>query len=1005
MQPVRANLALLKKREAFQNSGRVSHMLSANSILQNRYRIVRQLGAGGMGTVYEAIDQRVSCVVALKQTLLGTNAEAREAFQREAALLANLRHASLPKVMDYFGEGDGEFLVMEYIAGHDLAALLDLRGHPFPQEQVVHWADQILKLLEYLHSRQPPIVHRDIKPANLKVTDQGELFLLDFGLAKGATGQMPTVQTDRSVYGYTPVYAPLEQIHGRGTDPRSDLYALGATLYHLLTGQAPLGAPARFDAIENDQPDPLKSIAELNPQIDSSVAGLIQNAMALSRRDRPESAADMRQALRQAMRAVTKASRGMASTIVEELAEPETEQISSRELHDARDSAEAALLADQCGRSLNEAGKPLYSDKDVHFTVYAPQKIKPDKIYTLLAFAHLSKRRAAEDEPDPIEEMKEQAARILGKQREDYTDVNEPSRQEIPLGGELTFVPVVPGVTFSPARRSFNWRKSVHREEFDIWASRDVDGQTLSGRLTVFLGSIIIAEVALTITVDSRALSSAEKISLEMAQSARRLRQIFAAYSDEDAQVVDELAYVAPIFGARYLIDRTHLEPGEDKREGVQRLIRGADMVQLFWSTNSMRSPQVASEIDYAISLRRRNFILPTYWEEPIPRSAAEGLPPQEIDRLHFYRIYPGTLTQMTVGGTVAGRSGPIAFGGAADAPTVAAQPARPEEGAVPLLMAPNSGPSPTLETIRTPQPPPVYAPQFSSGVTASAPRKSRWGLTPVLGAVALVLLAVGLTPIWFMMSTKSTLSGRSASVNSNSDRPTSTVSNSQPGFINSVGIEFVHVPPGKFMMGSTNGNADEKPVHQVTINYSFYTGKYEVTEEQWQAVMGNNPSNFKDCPNCPVEQVSWDDAQKFVQRVNQMNDGYTYRLPTEAEWEYACRAGTTGEYAGNLSEMAWYSENSGNKTHPVGGKRPNDWGLYDMHGSVSEWCEDWYHETYYGTPTDGSAWLSGGKQMYRVLRGGSRYEPANISRSAYRAWDFPADRNLSLGFRVVAVR
>ena len=155
-------------------------MLSANSILQNRYRIVRQLGAGGMGTVYEAIDQRVSCAVALKQTLLGTNAEAREAFRREAALLANLRHASLPKVMDYFGERDGEFLVMEYIAGHDLAALLDLHGHPFPQEQVVRWADEILKLLEYLHTRQPPILHRDIKPANLKVTDQGELDFIDF---------------------------------------------------------------------------------------------------------------------------------------------------------------------------------------------------------------------------------------------------------------------------------------------------------------------------------------------------------------------------------------------------------------------------------------------------------------------------------------------------------------------------------------------------------------------------------------------------------------------------------------------------------------------------------------------------------------------------------------------------------------------------------------------------------------------------------------------------------
>src|SRR6266498_2152193 len=336
-------------------------MLSANSILQNRYRIVRQLGAGGMGTVYEAIDQRVSCIVALKETLVGTNAEAREAFQREAALLANLRHASLPKVMDYFSEADGEFLVMEYIAGQDLAGLLALRGRPFPQDQVLLWADQILRLLEYLHTHQPPILHRDIKPANLKVTDQGELFLLDFGLAKGTTGQMPTMQTDRSVYGYTLVYAPLEQIHGRGTEPRSDLYALGATLYHLLTGQPPLGAPARFDAIENDQPDPLKPIRELNPEVDSALAAVIENAMALSRRQRPESAA----ALRQSIRTAASASRGMQSS-----GDEESKPIPSHELNQVREGAEAALIANQPNRSSDTAGKPLYSDKDVQFTVY-----------------------------------------------------------------------------------------------------------------------------------------------------------------------------------------------------------------------------------------------------------------------------------------------------------------------------------------------------------------------------------------------------------------------------------------------------------------------------------------------------------------------------------------------------------------------------------------------------------------------------------------------------------
>ena len=131
------------------------------------------------------------------------------------------------------------------------------------------------------------------------------------------------------------------------------------------------------------------------------------------------------------------------------------------------------------------------------------------------------------------------------------------------------------------------------------------------------------------------------------------------------------------------------------------------------------------------------------------------------------------------------------------------------------------------------------------------------------------------------------------------------------------------------------------------------------------------------------------------------MNDAYRYRLPSEAEWEYACRAGTTGDYAGTLNDMAWYAENSENRTHPVGQKQPNAWGLFDMHGNVWEWCEDWYHETYSGAPTDGSAWLSGGEHKYRVLRGGSwNY----YARSAIRVY-FPPDwRNDAYGFRVVAV-
>jgi formylglycine-generating enzyme required for sulfatase activity len=238
----------------------------------------------------------------------------------------------------------------------------------------------------------------------------------------------------------------------------------------------------------------------------------------------------------------------------------------------------------------------------------------------------------------------------------------------------------------------------------------------------------------------------------------------------------------------------------------------------------------------------------------------------------------------------------------------------------------------------------------------------------------------------------------------------------------NQTGIEFVSIPPGSFMMGSTNG--DEKPLHQVTIDYSFDMGKYEVTQTQWQAVMGHNPSKHHDCGgDCPVESVSWDDAQKFIQRLNRMNDGYIYRLPTESEWEYACRAGTTGDYAGNLDAMAWYYENAGderlsgegmydklkannNRTHPVGKKQPNAFGLYDMNGNVWEWCQDWYHESYIGAPTDGSAWLTGGEQKYRVVRGGSWSLDAKFLRSAYRSICETSDsRDCGDGFRVVAVR
>lgn len=275
-------------------------MLSRNYLLHSRYRIIRPLGKGGFGQVYEALDDKLDCIVALKERLAKLDSEKlRRAFEREAKLLANLRHPALPKVTDHFFEVEGQYLVMEFIEGDDLATLLAKRQSPFPFDQVLSWADEVLKALAYLHTRSEPIVHRDIKPANIKLTSEGEIFLLDFGLAKGYAGEMTLPGSNRSssVHGYTAAYAPLEQLNNSGTNEQSDIYSLGATLYHLLTEHIPVTSSQRYKSIEMGEHDPLQPPHEVNPTIPEPISVVVLQAMALSRRDRIRSAYLMRDAL------------------------------------------------------------------------------------------------------------------------------------------------------------------------------------------------------------------------------------------------------------------------------------------------------------------------------------------------------------------------------------------------------------------------------------------------------------------------------------------------------------------------------------------------------------------------------------------------------------------------------------------------------------------------------------------------------------------------------------
>jgi formylglycine-generating enzyme required for sulfatase activity len=232
----------------------------------------------------------------------------------------------------------------------------------------------------------------------------------------------------------------------------------------------------------------------------------------------------------------------------------------------------------------------------------------------------------------------------------------------------------------------------------------------------------------------------------------------------------------------------------------------------------------------------------------------------------------------------------------------------------------------------------------------------------------------------------------------------------------NSIGMKLVLIPKGTFMMGSPErekGRWEQETQHEVTISKDYYLGVYEVTQAQYEKVMGKNPSHFQgsivrnENADLPVENVSWDDAVEFCKKLSDLPEekkaGREYRLPTEAEWEYACRAGSKTSYSfddeqGLLPEYGWFNRKSSQRTHTVGLLEPNAWGLYDMHGNVWEWCSDWYVEYPQGAVSDPTGPKEG---SFRVFRGGSWRDVAAICRSAFRCMLDPSYRGIGIGFRL----
>jgi formylglycine-generating enzyme required for sulfatase activity len=735
-------------------------MLEANTILQNRYQIIRPIGQGGMGTVYLAKDLRLGNTIALKESIFN-DPKMLKAFEQEARLLAGLRHSALPKVFDHFTEGESTFLVMEYISGNDLGEILEKRKNrlepigkakPFEVDEVLIWAEQLLDALDYLHTRQSPIIHRDIKPQNLKLAERNQIILLDFGLAKGSALQMTRATESKSIFGYTPTYAPIEQIQGSGTDPRSDLYSLAATLYHLMTGVEPPDALMRANAFLGGEPDPLQFAKHVNPAIPTAIAEIINQAMSQHKNLRPESA-----------------------------------RVLLKRFRDA---------------------------KNVTQVPNAATKIEP-----------------------PTQIMPQQ----------------EPSKPTVPF--------------VAPPQPTFQ---------------------------------------------DS--------------------------YPPQTPYTSDP-------------------QPPQ----------------------NPMPSNPYPPQAPYP--------------NNPYPSNPYPPQPPFRSDP------YP---PQMTVHG---------------NAQT-------------------NVNPPPMMTNLD-----PAYYPQ-QTAIQGKKSAAKTW-LSVIAVVVILSGLAVAAVYIFNQQNSRNNLPpagrnntptiipGSQPNLNKNSTNSnTSPYDASQSEVIKSLtsAASFAKIPAGEFMMGIEDHGDNNDVQHLVKISRAFEMSKYEITQLQWVAVMGDNPSNFKgeNSDNLPVENVSWDDVQEFIKHLNELKDGYKYRLPTEAEWEYAARAGSKAAYQENLNGTAWTGNNSGLKDldsmdiwnndrdnykkrliangcqpRAVGQKKPNKWGLFDMQGNVWEWCSDWYSADYYlESPEENPQGPDNGTQ--KINRGGSWYSQLDRCQVFNRSKDAPNTRLYNLGFRLV---
>ena len=1011
-------------------------MLSRNTFLYNRYRIIRPLGKGGFGQVYEALDDKLDCIVAIKERLAKSDSEKmRRAFMREAKLLANLRHPVLPKVTDHFFAGESQYLVMEFIEGDDLATLLYKRQHPFFVEQVLTWADEILKGLVYLHTRPQVILHRDIKPANIKLTHEGDIFLLDFGLAKGYAGEMAvpeeTSQRSSSIQGFTAAYAPLEQLTKAGTNEQSDIYSLGATLYHLLTGRVPATAAHRYKTQELGQPDPLIAAHEAYPAVPEPVSLVLSQAMAMSRRNRLRSAQEMRQVLLDARRAIAEATtehrsagrsskrQGDASSVSPFPTMPSPTQASplmdptlaaDQRMHlfnmqpgnmmDQLPSQDDSAQVSQPAHELpwasyvdSQTGESSWAstvvDSELHEDEASTTKLDEERLRQ--ARLQQEQERAQLDAAGRQQHQEGAAGRNVEDARRREAEAARKAQEEKAKAQRIASL----HTEAESAMANGNWAAAIKGLQ-EILAldpthagakSKLREAQTEqqlsnlyaagrryyeAGRWRESLDELLRVEEMKSSYMDVAALIAELKKRLRIAELYQAAEA--AAAREEWSAAVENLQQILVLDSAQ-----THaaqkLQEAEKQHERLALYLKGRELYgKGLWSEALNYLGKVQEEGDYKDT---DSLITHARYQLTMLEAARIDREKQKLEaKLHLekqadaQRLYKEALVQ------IEGKDLPAAVES-----LKAAQSLDPANAVI-------------IARLRE-----TEATAGRLALRASRAGRLRGKQMMIAGGAVALIIAVA---IFSLLKLKS---GNRVSNQSQLSTDKTPAMSAPAGM--------AYVPGGTFRMGRNDGDTEgnDSPAHDATVS-AFYMDIYETTNEDYQKfikAIGHQPPQTwtngaypADAARKPVTGVMWDEANGYCKSVGK-------RLPTEEEWEFAARGQDERLYPWGRDWNAGLA-NAGKAADgplPVGTfKGASPYGVYDMVGNVWEWTASDMKSYSPSTPVE-----TGDYKNLKVIRGcmyGCEVKKATTTyRKGWPAnrWDWPdgVKANYSnMGFRCV---